>query len=61
MEISSLMPLVPLIGAVATFIVFSLLMYLCIRNIDKLNREAASDDWLDDDESVEEPRRNRHS
>lgn len=56
MAIPTFMPLVPLLGAVVTFMVFSLLMYACIRNIDQQKKESASDDWWDDEENVEEPR-----
>lgn len=53
MAIPTFMPLVPLLGAVVTFVVFSLLMYACIRNIDKQKKESASDDWWNDEENGE--------
>lgn len=56
MTIPTFMPFVPLLGAVVTFVVFSLLMYACIRNIDKHKEESASDDWWDDENNGEGPR-----
>ena len=53
---SSLMSLVPIIGAAVTVVVFSLIMYACIRNIDQGKTKAAQDDWWDDEESPAERR-----
>ena len=48
------MSLVPVIGAVVTLVVFSLLMYACIRNVDQGIKKAALDDgWGDDDSPAE--------
>ncbi len=55
-DTSSLMSLVPVIAAVVTLVVFSLLMYACIRNVDQGIRKAAQDDGWGDDESVAERR-----
>jgi len=52
-DISSIMSLVPAIGAVITLFVFSLLMYACIRNVDQGKKKAAQDDWWDDEETAE--------
>ena len=52
-DISSIMSLVPAIGAVITLFVFSLLMYACIRNVDQGIKKAAQDDWWDDEETAE--------
>ena len=53
---SSIMSLVPIIGAVVTLVVFSLLMYACIRNVDQGKKKAAQEDWWDDEKSVAEHR-----
>ena len=55
-DTSFIMSLVPLIGAVVTLVVFSLLMYACIRNVDQGKKKAAQDDWWDDEERVAERR-----
>jgi len=55
-DTSSIMSLVPIIGAVVTLVVFSLLMYACIRNVDQAVENAALDDVWDDDESVADRR-----
>lgn len=55
-DTSSIMSLVPVIGAVITLVVFSLLMYACIRNVDQGKKKAAEDDWWDDGKSAAECR-----
>lgn len=59
-DASSIMPLVPLIGGVVTWAVFSLLMYACIRNVDKGRERSAEDAWWDDEESTAERRSGKH-
>ena len=51
-DTSSIMSLVPIMGAAVTFVVFSLLMYACIRNVDQGVKKAAQDDGWGDEESV---------
>ncbi len=53
---SYIMSLVPIIGAVVTFFVFSLIMYAYIRNIDRGRTKSAQDDWWDDEENEADPR-----
>ena len=55
-DTSSIMSLVPIIGAAVTLVVFALLMYACIRNVDEGVKKAARDDWWGDDESATERR-----
>lgn len=50
------MSLVPIIGAVVTFVVFFLIMCACIRNIDQGRTKAVQDDWWEDEENEAEPR-----
>lgn len=49
---SYFMSLVPLLGAVFAGGVFSLLMYACIRNVDREKMRVAQDEWWNADESV---------
>ena len=51
---SSLMSLVPIIGAAVTLVVFCLIMYACIRNVDEGKTSAKQDDWWGDEESSAE-------
>lgn len=53
---SYIMSLVPIIGAVVTFVVFFLIMCACIRNIDQGRTKAVQDDWWEDEENEAEPR-----
>ncbi len=53
---SYIMSLVPIIGAVVTFVVFFLIMCACIRNIDQRRTKAVQDDWWEDEENEAEPR-----
>lgn len=47
---SFVMSHLPIIGAVVTFVVFFLLMRLCIRKIDQEEEQAEQADWWDDEE-----------
>jgi len=55
-DTSSIMSLVPVIGGLVSWVVFSLLMYACIRNVDQGKKKAAEDDWWDDEVSAAECR-----
>ena len=49
---SFVMSHLPIIGAVVTFVMFFLLMRLCIRKIDQEEELAEQADWWDDEEGL---------
>lgn len=55
-DTSSIMSLVPAIGAVLSLVVFALIMLAYIRKIDRRMERAAQEDWWDEDESSPEGR-----